>query len=62
MRNIYTGVLVVAIAITSFALGRATSGPQPAVAVEATGFVPIDVMHLQSVSRDLPELHVDTPY
>ena len=62
MRNIHTGVLMVAIAITSFALGRVTSGPQPAVAVEATAFVPIDVMHLQSVSRDLADLRVDTPY
>ena len=63
MRNIYTGVLMVAIAMASFAIGRFTSAPNPAAAaVQADGFVHIDVMHLQSVSRDLPELRVDTPY
>ena len=42
--------------------GRFTSGPHPAAAVQADGFIHIDVMHLQSMSRDLPELRVDTPY
>jgi len=62
MRNIYTGVLIVAVAMASFAIGRFTSGPHAAAAVQADGFIYIDVMHLQSVSRDLPEMRVDTPY
>jgi len=62
MRNIYTGVLMVAIVMASFAIGRFTSVPHATAAVQADRFIHIDVMHLQSVSRDLPELRVDTPY
>lgn len=62
MRKLYTGLVLVAVAAASFAIGRATSVPVISAALISDNVASIDVLQLQSMSRDLPELHVDTPY
>ena len=62
MHKLYTGLALVAVAAASFAIGRATSGPMTSAALTSDNVASIDVFRLQSNSRGLPELHVDTPY
>lgn len=59
-RKIYIGVAMLAIAVTSFAIGRSTSGSLVISPTKAETY--ISIHDLQSLSRDLPELRVDTPY
>jgi hypothetical protein len=62
MRKFYTGVLMVAVATASFAVGRSTSGPAPSAAFQTENVASIDVHKMQSASGFLPVLHVETPY
>ena len=61
MRSLITALAMVAVATTSFAIGRSTSGPgaRPATPESATS---IDVSRLHALSRNLPDQRIDTPY
>jgi hypothetical protein len=61
MRSFITALAMVAVATTSFAIGRSTSG-SGTVLVVTDRPASLDIASLQSVSRNLPELRVDTPF
>jgi hypothetical protein len=62
MRKLYTGLILVAVATASFAIGRSTSGPVPDAALKTENAAHIDVQKMHVVSGHLPVTHVDTPY
>ena len=55
MRRFYTGLLVVGVAVASFAVGRSTSGGAPSAPITSDSVASIDTLQMQSVSRKLPE-------
>ena len=61
MRSFITALAMVAVATTSFAIGRSTSGTvaKPVVAESAAT---IDTARLHATIGELPEMSVDTPY
>ncbi len=61
MRSFITALTMVAVASAAFAIGRSTSG-SGARPVIAGNVASVDTARLQSISRNLPELRVDTPY
>jgi hypothetical protein len=59
MRSIYTGLMMAAVAMASFAIGRATSGPAPGTALISGNVASVEAVRLQSNRHDLPEGRLD---
>ena len=62
MRKFYTGMIMLAVATASFAIGRSGSGPAPVAALTSENVASIDVHKMQSAIGNLQVLHIDTPY